>query len=72
MNPIKILAIVLIAGGVVGLASHGFSYTKETHTADIGDLHIGVAEQKHVAIPMWAAIVSLAGGVLLLVTARKP
>ena len=72
MNPIKMLAIVLIAGGVFGLASRGFSYTKETHAADIGDVHIAVAEQQHVVIPMWAAIVSLVGGALLLVTMRKP
>ena len=72
MNPIKILAIVLIAGGVLGLASRGFSYTKETHAADIGDVHIAVAEQQHVVIPVWAALVSLAGGVLLLATMRKP
>ena len=72
MNPIKILAIVLIAVGAFGLVSRGFSYTKETHAADIGDLHIALAEQQHVTIPVWAAIVSLAGGVLLLATMRKP
>ena len=72
MNPIRILAVVLIAGGVLGLAYRGFSYTKETHAADIGDLHIGLAEQQHVTIPVWAAIVSLAGGVVLLATTRKP
>ena len=72
MNPIKILAIVLIAGGILGLAYRGFNYTRETHAADIGDVHIAVAEQQHVVIPVWAGIVSLAGGIVLLATMRKP
>ena len=32
MNPIKIVAIVLIVAGALGLAYGGFSYTKETHS----------------------------------------
>ena len=71
MNPVKILAIVLIAGGALGLVYRGFSYTKETHTADIGDMHIGVAEKQHVGVPAWVAFVAIAGGVVLLVSARK-
>jgi len=36
MNPVKLVAIVLIAGGVLGLVyGGGFSYTKETHEAQV-------------------------------------
>jgi TRAP-type C4-dicarboxylate transport system permease small subunit len=71
MNAIKIVAILLIVVGALGLAYGGFSYTKETHNADIGPLHLQVNEKEHVNIPLWAGIGALVGGVLLLVSSRK-
>ena len=71
MNPVKIIAILLIVGGILSLAYGGFSYTKETHRADIGPIHLEVAEKERVNIPLWAGIGAIVGGVLLLVTARK-
>jgi len=38
MNAIKVVALVLLIGGALGLAYGSFSYTKETHTADLGPL----------------------------------
>jgi len=35
VNVMKVLAIVLIVGGVLGLVYGGFSYTKETHETKI-------------------------------------
>ena len=71
MDALKILAIVLIVGGLAGLAYGGFSYTKETHSADIGALHLEVKERQQVNIPLWAGIGAVIGGVLLLANARK-
>lgn len=71
MSTIKIVAILLIVGGGIALAYGGFSYSKETHTADIGDLHLAVHEQQHVNIPVWAGMGAMVGGILLLVTSRK-
>jgi hypothetical protein len=71
MNAIKIVAVLLIVLGVLGLGYGGFSYTKETHNADIGPLHLQVNEKEHVNIPLWAGIGALVGGVLLLVSSRK-
>ncbi len=72
MNSTKILAIVLIVGGALGLLYGGFSYTKETKVADIGPIHLKVDERKQINIPLWAGLGAIAGGVLLLVTSRKP
>ena len=33
MNAVKILLVVLIVAGILGLAYGSFSYTKETHEA---------------------------------------
>jgi TRAP-type C4-dicarboxylate transport system permease small subunit len=71
MNAIKMVAVLLIVLGVLGLGYGGFSYTKETHNADIGPLHLQVNEKEHVNIPLWAGIGALVGGVLLLVSSRK-
>ena len=67
MTPIKIVAIALIIGGAAALAYGGFSYTKETHKADIGPLHLTVQEKDQVNIPQWAGIGAIILGVVLLV-----
>jgi hypothetical protein len=49
----------------------GFSYTSQTHNLQIGSVQLSVAEKERVNIPLWAGLVAIAGGVLLLVTSRK-
>jgi len=71
MSAPKIIAILLIAGGILGLAFGGFSFTKETHQAKIGPLEFAVEEKQAVNIPMWASIVSLVAGVGLLASGFK-
>ena len=71
MNPQKIVAILLIAGGLARLAYGGFSYTKETHHADVGPLHMTVAEKEHVNVPVWAGIGAVLLGGILLAMGRK-
>ncbi len=71
MNSIKIVAIVLIVGGVLGLLYGGFSYTKDTTAVKLGPIELNVKEQKTVNIPIWAGIGALVVGGLLLVTAGK-
>ena len=71
MNPIKTVAILLIVAGALALGYGGFSYTRTTHRADLGDLHLEVKEQEHVNIPLWAGIAAIAAGALLLVNSRK-
>ena len=73
MNIKKLIGIVLIALGVVFLAVRGFSYTKETHKADLGPLgSISVKEKERVTIPTWVGVIVVVAGVaLLLIPARK-
>jgi hypothetical protein len=65
------LAVVLIVAGVLALVYRGFSYTKERHEAKIGPLSVQVDEKKRVDIPVWAGVIAVAGGVLLLVADRR-
>lgn len=63
----KMLAIVLLAAGILGLAYGGFSYTKQTQKAKVGPVEINVTEDKRVNVPMWAglALVVVGGGLLI-------
>ena len=72
MNASKIIAMLLIAGGALGLIYGGFSYTKETSSMNLGPLHMEVSEQQRVNIPLWAGVGAIVAGVLVLVTLRKP
>ena len=71
MTPARIAAIVLIVVGVAGLAWGGFSFTKETHKAEIGPLKFSVQEKERVNIPQWAGIGAIVAGVVLLLVGGK-
>jgi drug/metabolite transporter (DMT)-like permease len=71
MTPQKIIAILLIVGGAAALAYGGFSYTKETHKAEIGPLKFSVQEKEQVNVPQWLGIGAIVAGVVLLVAGRK-
>jgi len=65
------LAIVLIIFGMAGFVYGGFSYTKETHRADIGSMHFSFSEKGYVNIPVWVGVAFCVAGGLLLITRRK-
>ena len=71
MTPVKIFAIVLIVAGVAGLAYGGFSYTKDTHKAEIGPLKFSVQEKERVNVPQWAGLAAILAGVVLLVAGGR-
>jgi multidrug transporter EmrE-like cation transporter len=66
MNSIKMLAIVLIVAGGLGLAYGSFTYTKETHTADLGPLELTIKDKETINIPVWAGLGAIAAGVIML------
>ena len=71
MNAIKILAIVLIVGGILGLIYGGFTYTKETHEAKIGPIVLSVTDTERVNVPIWVGVGAIVIGGLLLVFGSK-
>lgn len=67
MKGTKILALILIVGGVLVMIYGGFSYTKRTSEAKIGSLDLTVQHKERVNVPLWAGIGAvIAGGALLL------
>jgi hypothetical protein len=71
MNARKLLGIALLIIGGLTLIYGGFSYTKETHSADVGSLHMSVNETQRVNVPVWAGIGALVAGGLLLAMGGK-
>jgi drug/metabolite transporter (DMT)-like permease len=71
MNPIKVLGIVLVVGGILALVYGGFTYTKETHEAKIGPLVLSVTDKERVNVPVWAGVGAIVIGGLLLVFGNR-
>ena len=73
MNATKIVGIVLIVAGALGLLYGGFSYTKETHEVKVGPVELSVKEKETVNVPIWLGIGAVViGGVLLVMGGKKP
>lgn len=71
MNPIKLIGIILIVLGGLGLAYGGFSYTKETTGVKLGPIELKVQEKEQVNIPLIASAGVLVLGVFMLLVGRK-
>jgi hypothetical protein len=71
MSVAKIIGVLLIAAGAMGLLYGGFSYTKESHTAKLGPFAITVQDRETVVIPVVASVGSIVLGVFLLVAAGR-
>jgi len=71
MGATKLIGIVLLVAGLLGLFYGRFEYTKETHEGQFGPFRFSVAEKETTVIPSWASIAVIVAGVVLLVVNRK-
>ena len=71
MSALKMVAIVLIVAGIIGLAYGGFTYTKSSHDAKIGPLEFSVKDKETVNIPIWAGVGAIVVGGLLFASRSK-
>jgi hypothetical protein len=71
MKPTVLLAIVLIAGGVVMLVYQGVTYRTRENVVDIGPIHITEERTKTLPLPPIVGGVALVSGIALLVLGRK-
>jgi len=66
MKAHMIVAIILIAAGILGLVYTHFTYTKDTHEASLGPINLSVKEKETVYVPTWAGVVCIAVGASML------
>lgn len=72
MSAVRIVAIVLVVAGILGLVYGTFRYTKETHDVKLGPIELSVQEKQTVNVPIWAGVGAIvAGGGLLLLAHKK-
>jgi hypothetical protein len=71
MNPTKLIGIILIVAGGLGLAYGGFSYTKETTGVKLGPIELKVEEKERVNVPMIVSAGAIALGLVLLIAVGR-
>ena len=71
MTVTKIIAVLLIVAGTLGLIYGGFSYTKEKHDVNLGPLKFSMEEKERVNVPVWAGAGAIGIGVILLLIGRR-
>ena len=72
MSVTRIIGVVLIVGGILGVVFSSFSFTKETHEIKLGPIELAVKEKETVNIPIWASVAAIVvGGVLVAVGGKK-
>jgi hypothetical protein len=71
MDAMKMLGVVLIVAGGLGLLYGGFTYTQDTHEAKLGPIELSVKDKKTVNIPIWAGVGAIAAGAFLLIARKK-
>jgi uncharacterized membrane protein len=67
----RIIGLVLIVLGIIGLAWGGFTYKTQQKVLDIGPIHATREQSHHVPLSPIAGGIALVGGLALLMTAGK-
>lgn len=71
MNAKMIVGIVLIVAGLVALIHGGIPYTKRKEVMQVGPMRAEVETEEEVQIPPIVGGLALAGGVVLVLLAKK-
>jgi hypothetical protein len=71
MRPKTIIAVILIAVGIVALTYQGISYTTREKVVDLGPIHMTADKTRTIPLPPIVGAVALVGGIVILVTGRK-
>ena len=67
----KLVGIVLIVIGLLGLVYGGLTYTTRESVVDIGPIHATREKAHNIPLPPIAGALALIGGVALVVTSKK-
>jgi len=67
----RVLGVILVVLGLLGLVWGGFTYTTRERIVDIGPIHATREEKHNVPLPPILGALALIGGIVLLVVPRK-
>ena len=71
MNTTKVLAILLIALGIIAFAYQGISYKTQESVVDLGPIHVTSEKTHTLPLPPIVGGIALLGGVGLLVAGGR-
>jgi len=71
MRPKIIIAIILIALGIVAFAYQGITYTTREKVVDLGPLQMTAEKTKTLPLPPIVGAIALVGGIVLLVLGSR-
>jgi uncharacterized membrane protein YidH (DUF202 family) len=71
MKTNTLLAIILIAVGIVALAYQGITYTTREKAIDLGPVQVTTEKTRTLPLPPIVGAIALVGGIVLLVMERK-
>ena len=71
MKPKTIVAVILIALGVVALAYQGITYTTRGTVVDVGPMHVTTERTHNIPLPPIIGGIALVGGIALLLIGGK-
>jgi len=66
-----VIAILLIALGIVALAYQGITYTSMGKGVDMGPMHLAIEKTHHIPLPPILGAIALVGGIVLLLLERN-
>ena len=71
MRPKIIIAIILIALGIVAFAYQGITYTTREKVVDLGPIQMTADKTKTIPLPPILGAIALVGGIVLLVVGSR-
>ncbi|MCK9296904.1 MAG: DUF3185 domain-containing protein [Desulfobulbaceae bacterium] len=71
MKTYTVLAVILIALGIVAFAYQGISYTTREKVVDLGPIQMTAEKTRTLPLPPVVGGICLVGGIVLLVLGRK-
>lgn len=71
MRPNTLLAVLLIAVGLVALVYQGVTYTTREKVVDVGAIHVMADKTRSIPLPPVFGALAIAGGVVLLALGNR-
>lgn len=71
MSITKIVGLALLIAGILALLYGGFTYTRNTHTANLGPIELTVKDKETVNVPIWVGVAAVLGGGALFLFGTK-
>jgi hypothetical protein len=71
MKTTTVIAILLIAIGIVAFGYQGITYTSREKVVDVGPLQMTTETEKTLPLPPIVGAIALVGGIVLLIAGNK-